>query len=386
MEQLSAKPLPPFVLERWMTAYETKVQFDLAESGIHPMTTAELLALDPDPEGRTRELLSLPLIYSEARGTEELRGLLAGTYRGVTPEDVLVTTGAIEANYLLFQALLSPGDVVVAVYPAYQQLYTVPESIGCEVRRLELREEDGYRYDLDRLRALVDARTRLIVINTPHNPTGSVLTAAECAAIYALAEEHDAYILSDEAYRWLQLDEPLAPPMRDFGPRAISVGTLSKPFGLPGLRVGWMAATAEIAARCWAIRDYTSLSPNRLSDFLACRAIEQRAKIAERTNGISRLNRETLRGFIRERGDLLSWVEPRGGLLAMLRYHLDAPSYDVASRLADEASVMLAPGAAFGLENRLRIGIGTHPEKFAAGLERFDAFLRDLTKTARASQ
>ena len=361
-----------------MTAYEMNVQYDLAESGIHPMTTAELLAFDPDPAARTRELLSLPLIYSEARGTEELRGLLAATYRGVTPEDVLVTTGAIEANYLLFHALLSPGDPVVAVYPAYQQLYTVPESIGCEVRRLELREEDGYRYDLDRLRALVDDRTRLIVINTPHNPTGSVLTADECAAIYALAEEHDAYILSDEAYRWLQLDEPLAPPLRDFGPRAISVGTLSKPFGLPGLRVGWMAATAEIAARCWAIRDYTSLSPNRLSDFLACRAIEQREKIAERTNAISRVNRETLRGFIRERGDLLSWVEPRGGLLAMLRYHLDAPSYDIAGRLAEEASVMLAPGAAFGLEHRLRIGIGTHPEKFVAGLERFDAFLHDV--------
>lgn len=367
--------LVPFALERWMTTYETRVEYDLAESGIQPLTTAELLAFDADPERRTRELLDLPLNYSEARGTAELRARIAETYRDLTADDVLVTTGAIEANYVLFNALLQPGDRVVSVYPAYQQLYTVPEAIGCDVARLELREENDYRYDLDELERLVDERTRMIVVNTPHNPTGTAMTAAECARVYALAESVGAYILADEAYRWLTVDDvPLPPPFRDCGPRAISVGTLSKPFGIPGLRLGWIAATAEIAARCWAYRDYTSLSPSGLSDYLACRTFANREAILARTRAISAENLHMLRDFIADRADRFSWVEPRGGLLGLLRYHFDLPSEIVANRLAEEERVMLAPGSAFGMEGRLRIGLGGEPERFTAGLARVDRF------------
>ncbi|MHB8646714.1 MAG: aminotransferase class I/II-fold pyridoxal phosphate-dependent enzyme, partial [Thermomicrobiales bacterium] len=359
--------------------YETRVEYDLAESGIHPLTTAELLAFDAEPDRRAHELLNLPLTYSEARGTHELRARLAATYRDVTADDVLVTTGAIEANYVLFNALLLPGDRVVSVYPAYQQLYTVPEAIGCAVARLELREENRYHYDLDELERLVNAQTRMIVVNSPHNPTGAAMTAAECARVYALAESVGAYILADEAYRWLTVDDvPLPPPFRDLGPRAISVGTVSKPFGIPGIRLGWIAATEEIAARCWAYRDYTSLSPGGLSDYLACRTFANREAILARTHAISTENLHTLRAFIAERGDLFSWVEPRGGLLGLLRYHLDLPSETVANRLAEEESVMLAPGSAFGMEGRLRIGLGTRPDRFIAGLERVDRFFARL--------
>ena len=271
-----------------MTTYETQVEYDLAESGIHPLTTAELLAFDPEPDKRAHELLNIPLNYSEARGTHELRARIAATYDGLTPDDILITTGAIEANYLLFNALLAPGDEVVSVFPAYQQLYTVPEAIGCTVQTVTLREEDGYRYDVDELRRLVTDRTRMIVINTPHNPTGAALSAAECRAVYEIADSVGAYMLADEAYRWITVDGvPLPPPMRDLGPRAISVGTLSKPFGIPGLRLGWMAATAEIAARCWSYRDYTSLSPSGLSDYLASLAFAHREAILARTHDIS---------------------------------------------------------------------------------------------------
>lgn len=371
--------LPPFALERWMTTYETRVEYDLAESGIHPLTTGELLAFDADPEERARELLAVPLNYSEARGTHELRTRIADTYRDVTADDILVTTGAIEANFVLFNALLQPGDHVVSVYPAYQQLYTVPEAIGCSVSRLELREEARYCYDLDELERLVDSRTRMIVVNTPHNPTGAAMTAAECARVYALADSVGAYILADEAYRWLTVDDlPLPPPFRDLGPRAISVGTVSKPFGIPGIRIGWIAATAEIAARCWAYRDYTSLSPGGLSDYLACRTFANRDAILARTHTISAANLRTLRAFIAERGDLFSWVEPRGGLLGLLRYHLDVPSELIANRLAEDEGVMLAPGSAFGMEGRLRIGLGGEPERFVAGLARVDRFFSRL--------
>ncbi len=221
--------LVPFALERWMTTYETRVEYDLAESGIHPLTTAELLAFDPEPDRRVNELLTVPLNYSEARGTHELRTRIAETYRDVTADDVLVTTGAIEANYLLFNALLQPGDHVVSVYPAYQQLYTVPEAIGCAVARLELREENCYRYDLDELERLVDERTRMIVVNTPHNPTGAAMSAAECARVYAVADAVGAYILADEAYRWLTVDDvPLPPHPSAISDRARSVSAPSR--------------------------------------------------------------------------------------------------------------------------------------------------------------
>lgn len=375
--------LAPFALERWMTTYETRVKFDLAESGINPLTTAELLAFDPEPERRARELLAIPLNYSEARGTEALRERIAATYVGLDSDSILITTGAIEANFVLFNVLLAPGDEVVSVYPAYQQLSSVPEAIGCTVHRVVLREENAYRYDVDDLRRAVTDRTRMIVVNTPHNPTGSALTADECAEVYAIADAVGASVLADEAYRWLTVDDkPLPPPMRDLGPRAISVGTLSKPFGIPGLRLGWIAATPEIVARCWAYRDYTSLSPNGLSDYLACLAFEHREAILARTHAISAQNLGTFRGFLAEHRDLFSWVEPRGGLLGLLRYAIDLPSETVANRLAEEASVMLAPGSAFGMEGRLRIGLGARPDRFVAGLARAEEFFLKLRDEA----
>ena len=365
--------IEPFALERWMTTYEQHVEFDIAESGIAPLTARELLAMEPEEErGRVLErLLDLRLGYSEAPGTLELRSLLAETYQDCGPENILVTTGAIEANFLLFNVLLEPGDHVVAPHPAYQQLYSVPRAIGCDVDLWEIRPETGFRYDVVELERLLRPDTRLIVINSPHNPTGAMLSAAELARVYELADSVGARVLSDEAYRWLVIqgeDEP-APPMYNLGPLGVSVGTLSKPFGLPGLRIGWMAAPAELVARCWGMRDYVSLSPGKLNDALAVLALRQREKIWKRNAAIIAANLATAKAWVAERSDLLSWKPPRGGLLALVHYNLDIPSLDVANKLAEEYSVMLAPGSAFGYEHHLRIGIGQEPSVFKAGLE-----------------
>ena len=376
--------LEPFKLERWMTTWETRVSHDIAESGICPLSADDLLAFEP-PDERERLVaswLALPLGYAEARGSETLRSALAATYRGVSPEAVLVTTGAIEANFLLFATLLRPGDHVVAVHPAYQQLYSVPRALGCDVAHWEVRARDGepFRYDLAELGRLVTPRTRLIVVNTPHNPTGALLSAEELRQVYDLADRAGAYLLCDEAYRWLDIPggEPLAPPARDLGERAISVGTFSKPFGLPGLRVGWLAATPEIAAACWATRDYVSLSPAKLSDAIALLALKHRERIVERNHRIVAANLATARRWFAAHADLASWTPPRAGLLALMRYHLDLPSLELADRLAAEHGVMLAPGSAFGFEGHLRIGIGQDPRVFAEGLERTAACLRTL--------
>ncbi|MGC9332612.1 MAG: aminotransferase class I/II-fold pyridoxal phosphate-dependent enzyme [Anaerolineae bacterium] len=374
--------IEPFALERWMTTYELHVQYDIAESGIFPFSLRELLAIEsPDASGQSLDrLLDLRLGYSEAPGTLELRSLLAETYQDATPENVLVTTGAIEANFLLFNVLLGPGDHVVAPHPAYQQLYSVPRALGCEVDLWHIRPETGFRYDVADLERLIRPNTRLIVINSPHNPTGAMLSAADAERVYALAASVGASVLSDEAYRWLAIpgEDELMPPMYNLGPLGISVGTLSKPFGLPGLRIGWMAGPADLIARCWSMRDYVSLSPGKLNDALAVLAIRNRAKILDRNAAIISANLAAANQWVTENSDLLSWKPPRGGLLALLHYNMDIPSLELANKLAEEYSVMLAPGSAFGYEHHLRIGIGQHPSVFQSGLDAAGACFSEL--------
>jgi aspartate/methionine/tyrosine aminotransferase len=374
-----------FALERWMSTWEVKVEYDIAESGIFPMSTRELLDFEPQAERDQllSKLLDLRLGYSEARGTHELRSIIAETYANTSPDEILVTTGAIEANFLLFNALLEAGDHVVAVYPAYQQLYAVARSIGCDVSLWKLEPDSGFQYDLDELKCLVTPKTKLIVINTPHNPTGAMLSSDQVKEIYALAESVDAIVLSDEAYRWLDLPggDQFAPPTRDLGPRGISVGTISKPFGLPGLRIGWIAAPAEVIAKCWGMRDYVSLSPGKLNDALATLAFKHRDRIVERTHAIVGENIPTAQKWFEEHADLVSWTPPRGGLLALMRYNLDQPSLHLSDKLAEDYSVMLAPGSAFGYEGYLRIGVGQNPPVFAEGLRRTAVCLESLRAT-----
>jgi aspartate/methionine/tyrosine aminotransferase len=366
--------LEPFLLERWMTRHETHVQYDIAESGILPLTTNDLLDFEPLAERAAAlgRLLSLPLGYSEARGTEALRAALAATYARGDADHILVTTGAIEANFLLFNVLLDQGDHVIAPYPAYQQLYSVPRAIGCDVSLWHVGPETGYRYDVDALERLITPRTRVIIVNTPHNPTGAMMPPDDAHRLYALAESVGATVIGDEAYRWLAVPggEPFAPPMFDLGERGVSVGTLSKPFGLPGLRIGWIAGPADLIQRCWAMRDYITLSPGKLNDALAVLAMTHRDQIIARNRRIIDANLTAAREWMADRSAWLSWTPPRGGLLALVKYDLPLQSLELADRLATEYSVMLAPGSAFGYEHHLRLGIGQRPDIFAKGLER----------------
>lgn len=376
--------LETFALERWMTTYENHVRFDIAESGIFPLTMNDLLAWEAPGERDQllSTLLNLRLGYSEAPGSLALRSAIAATYQQCGPENILVTTGAIEANFLLFNVLLDAGDEVIAQMPAYQQLISVPKAVSNNVALWTVREEGGFHYDLNDLERLLTPRTRLIVINTPHNPTGAMLSEQEVRRVYELAESVGARVLCDEAYRWLEIPgggHP-APPAIDLGPAGISVGTFSKPFGLPGLRIGWMAAPAETIAACWAMRDYITLSPGKLNDALAVLALKHRDRIIERNTAIIEQNLATAQRWFAEHQDILSWTPPRGGLLALLRYDLDIPSLPLANKLAEEYSVMLAPGSAFGFEHHLRIGIGQDPQIFAEGLERAGACFAALRK------
>ncbi len=369
-----------FALERWMTRWELDVDCDIAESGILPLSLDELFGLlGKDIAAEIdREIHRMPLAYSEARGTQALRSVLAATYARADSEDILVTTGAIEANFLLFHSLVRSGDHVIAVSPAYQQLHSVPRSIGADLSLWDVRTDDGFAYDLNRLEALLRPDTRMIVLNSPHNPTGAMLSQDQLRDVVALAERSNAWILSDEAYRWLEHPggERLPAPLHDLSERAISVGTLSKPFGLPGLRVGWFAANPEVVQAAWGLRDYVSLSPSGISDALARMVIGHRDMILARNDRIITDNLSTARAWFAEHADLVSWSEPRAGLLAMLRYNLPVDSVTLADGLARDARVMLAPGSTFGLEHHLRIGVGQRPDLFAEGLRRTAEYMR----------
>jgi len=364
--------IEPFLLERWMTRHETHVKYDIAESGILPLTTNDLLDFEPESARASTldALLQLPLGYSEARGTAALRSALAATYSSASPDQILVTTGAIEANYLLFNVLLDAGDHVIAPYPAYQQLYSVPRAIGCDVSLWRVGPETGYRYDVDALERLITPKTKLIIVNTPHNPTGAMLPPADATRVYAMADAVGAWVIGDEAYRWLSVPDgdPFAPPVAGMGARGISVGTLSKPYGLPGLRIGWMAGPTDVIERCWGMRDYITLSPGKLNDALACLALRHHDRIVARNREIIVANLAAASTWIDARRGVLSWTPPRGGLLALVKYDLPVDSLTLADTLANDYGVMLAPGSAFGYEHHLRLGIGQRPDLFATGL------------------
>jgi len=361
-----------------MSAYEQGVAYNLAESSAKQLRLGELLDLAEaggDRDVRQR-IEGLVLTYDETPGTAELRGRLAKLY-GVGPDEVLVTGGAIEANYLVFRTLLEPGDVVVSMFPAYQQLYSVPEMLGCEIRLWKLDPASGFRPDLGSLRRLLDERVKLIVLNSPNNPTGAYLNEADLRTILGWAEEIGAYVLSDETYYGVTLKEgePVTLFARSLSPRAISVSTTSKNLGLAGLRIGWIVATAEIAERCWWYRDYVSISCSRLSDALACLALESRDRLLERCRSLARRNLGVLSQFIAEHAETLDWTPPRAGLLAFPKLKRKTDSREFCRRLLEQQSVLLVPGWAFEMEGHFRMGIGEGADVFDPGLERLGKFL-----------
>lgn len=369
-----------FELERWMTKWELQVTHDITESGISPLSITQLLELAEldDSAGVIREAMAAPQLYSEARGTEALRTAISNTYRSLAADDILVTTGAIEANFVLFNVLLNAGDHVVITTPCYQQLVSVPRALECDISEWKVSPNDGFAFDLNQLEQQVTEQTKLIVINSPHNPTGALLLQADLERVAQIAEKVGAWVLSDEAYRWITHPGGigLPDPFCDIYDRGISVGTMSKFFGLPGLRLGWIAATAELAEKCWAFRDYTSLSPASLSDRFARIAMENIERIQKRNNAILSENLGTARAWFSKNDDIVSWKEPQAGLLGLI----DVIGYDSTDELSDllagEAGVMLAPGSAFSLPGYLRIGIGQQPQIFAEALERTATTIR----------
>ena len=366
--------LPDFALERWFARFEFTVRWNLCASDIEPVGLAELLGL-ADDEGRAL-WEDLALGYTESAGHPLLRAEIAGLYDGLEAEDVLVCAGAEEAIFLLAGAVAGPGDGAVCVLPAYQSLHEVARAGGAEVATLGLEPGGGWSLDLDRLRALVGPRTRLVAVNAPNNPTGWLPPADDFAEIVRIADEAGATLLSDEVYRLLEHDPAeRLPPAATLSERAVSLGVMSKAYGLAGLRIGWIATRDRaLLHRVAARKDWTSICSSAPSEILALIGLRAGDALLGRSRAIVAGNLPIMAGFADAHRDDIDWTPPRGGTVAFPRLLREPDVEGFARRLAAEHGVLILPGTAFGDdEGRFRVGMGRRD--MAAGLDRLAAAL-----------
>lgn len=368
-----------FGVERWMDLYETKCAYNLAETCVESLTIHQLLEMTGKTDSILDEILPLKMTYGEINGSVRLRDAVAKLYAGQTRENIIITHGAIGGNALVHETLVEPGDRVISVLPTYQQHYSIPESYGAEVKVLRLREENQFLPDLDELRGLINRKTKLIAINNPNNPTGALMDKAMLQELAAIADSCGAYVLSDEVYRGSdQEGRGFTESMADLYERGISTASMSKPFSLAGLRLGWIASSPELIRSVANHRDYNTISVGILDDHFATIALENLSPILERSHQIVRGNLAILDAWVAQE-PLISYVKPKSGTTALLKYDLDMKSWDFCVKLLEAKGVMLTPGSVLEMEGYLRIGYANSAEVLQTGLEKISEFLREIS-------
>ncbi len=361
-----------FELERYFARWEFAVRHLLCASDVEGWPMGELLALAD--EETTALWRDLRLGYTEAPGHPLLRREIAGLYDTADPEDVLVLSGAEEGIFALLNVLLGAGDHAIVTWPGYQSLYEVARACGADVTLHELREDAGWAIDIDTLRREVTPRTRLIVVNAPHNPTGMLPDRGTFDALVAIAAEADARLLVDEVYRYLEFEEDdRLPAGVDAGRHVISLGVLSKSFAMAGLRIGWLATRdRDLLVRVAAFKDYTTICASAPSEILALIGLRARDAVLARSRALVLENLAAVDQLFGRWPETLSWVRPRGGSIGFPRLRADLDVDRFSAELVEAEGVLLLPGSRFGHPgNHFRIGFGrTDLDQAVAGLER----------------
>jgi aspartate/methionine/tyrosine aminotransferase len=375
--------LERFAMERMQSTYENQVAFNLSESGVRPLRLAELV---DDPEAE-RAILDEALRYTQSNGTQPLRAAIAALYPGATADHVQVTNGGSEANFITTLRLVERDEDVVLMVPNYMQTWGLARAFGGLVREWPLALVDGrWRMDTDALERLVSPRTKLIVICNPNNPTGARFEAADLDRVAAIAARSGAWILSDEIYRGAERDGRETPSMWGRTERVVITSGLSKAYGLPGLRIGWIVGPADFVASTWSYHDYTTIAPGALSDALAIRALEpaRRARLLQRTRSIMNENFPIIAKWLDGHGGLFTYAPPDAGAIVYVRYHHPINSTELVTRLREEKSVLIVPGDHFGMDGYLRIGFGDEVDHLRQGLDRVHQMLESLAVVGRA--
>lgn len=364
--------LPPFKLERYFARYEFATEYLLCSSDCEAMSIADLLALE---EGTAEKFQNVWLGYTESQGSPALRNEITRIYETIQPEEILVHTGAEEAIFLFMLAALKTGDHVIVHAPHYQSLSEVAKSIGCDVSPWLAREENNWAPDLDELKRLVRPNTRVIVVNTPHNPTGYLMSRSDFDSLNRFVQERNLLLFFDEVYRESEYDPSTRLPSAcDMGEHAVSLGVTSKTYGLAGLRIGWIATkNREIHEKMASLKDYTTICNSAPSEFLAEVAMRNREALAERNLGIIRNNLAIMDDFLARRADLFSWVRPQAGSMGFPKL-LRGEVEEFCDKVVREAGVLLLPGTMYGdTGNHFRVGLGR--KNLPQAVARLDEFL-----------
>jgi aspartate/methionine/tyrosine aminotransferase len=364
--------IEPFAIERYYERFEFSTELMLSSSDCESLSVSELLELEPDAQRRLHELR---LGYTETPGSPELRAAVAGLYEHVDPEDVLTLAAAEEGIFVTYHALLRPGDHVVVEAPCYGSAIEVARSTGAEVSLWLRRHEDGWAHDVDALERMLRPETKLIYVNTPHNPTGTQMSGAAFERLVEVARERSIVVLCDEVYRGLEHDPAdRLPAAYDAYARAISLGTVSKAYGLPGLRTGWLVSRdRELLRRITDMKLYTTICSSAPSELLVALALRHADRLVRRSRELVLSNLPLLDGFIERRSDLFDWVRPTAGPIGFPRV---AGSEDVqlwCEETAERAGVLLLPGSVYEQPRHVRFGFGRR--NLPQALERLDSYL-----------
>ncbi len=366
-----------FKLEQFFTKYEFSVLYVLCSSDCDPFNIGELLDLDKDSK---EEFKKLWLGYTETLGNPLLRKEISLLYKHTEPEDIVVLSGAQESIFIFMNVFLEKSDHIIVQYPAYQSLFEVAVSIGSEVTKWEMSDEKNWELDIKFLNKNIKKNTKAIIINCPHNPTGYLMSKKKFNAIIDIARQHNLYVFSDEVYRFLEFDENnRLPAICDLYNKGISLGDMSKTFGLPGLRIGWIATKDKsLIQKIVSFKHYTTICNSAPSEFFSILALKNKDYIIERNLKIIQNNLKLLDRFFIKYSHLFSWIKPRAGSIGFPRIEFNKNVEDFCLELIKEKGVLLMPSTIFNFgEKHFRIGFGR--KNMADCLEMLEEYIQETS-------
>lgn len=371
--------IKPFAVEEWMNAYETGAKYNIAETCVDSISQDDLFELSgTDKDAFLNKLCARRLTYGAIEGSSDLKEGIASLYRTMAPQEIVPTHGASGGNHHVFYSLINPGDKVISIMPSYQQLYSIPASLGADVKIMHLKKENGYLPDVDELKKLAEGGVKMICLNNPNNPTGALIPEEILQKVIRIARDFDAYLLVDEVYRHLIQSDDWQPSIVDMYEKGISTSSMSKVFSLAGVRLGWIATHDKDALKqMWSHRDYNLISCGMIDDAIAALALKSKEAILKRNKKIIRENLAVLDEWI-EKEPRLSYVKPEAGTTALVYYDFPVDSYTLCRQMYDACGAFVTPGDCFDEPCSMRIGYAADRDTLEKGLKAMSTFFRSL--------
>jgi aspartate/methionine/tyrosine aminotransferase len=370
--------LKPFLLDIWLDAYEHGIEFNLASSTGPSWTLNEILSLANDKE--RERFLNHKVVYGRPAGADGLRSAIAEMH-GVETDAVQVVTGASEALLILMWLAAEPGANVILPQPGFTTFSALPESMRLETRYYAVRRENGFRFDVEEIKRLADRNTKLILINSPHNPTGATISDAELDVLHEFASSRGIQLVSDEVYHPIFHGQPTKSASRL--PHATVIHDFSKAFPLSGIRTGWMIEhDAKRRKEYWNARAYFSITNNTTGEFLAELAMRHREVVLGRTQKAASENLRLLGRFMSEHQETIAWIPPRGGMTAF-PWLVSGEDSRAFCKAAAARSILLAPGDCFDAPSHFRLGFAAVADKLPDALDRMAEFIKTWSAANR---